>query len=571
MKNTKPRKPTSVDIDLLDKFYNAYTHDISRNILRDDLEAIDLPNVMEVANLLGVKPEEALVIIAIVYQLKTKSLIKEHHLVELLLPFQSGKKTRLSVRELKDYIKVHHHESNRNLYLQDAFQDALDLNDLSKMSNAPDNLMEILSGWKATYLNYDSISVYQIETGLKQFSFLPEISLSRYLDEKLHDIVESFVLISTIVANVENSGESLELNYLNRWIGFSSKDFQILKNKCISKANPYLPIKHGYLELENSSVIDINNLNLRLTQKGALYFLQGNVPDEVIDNLLKGFKATSLTVIEHEEIVPVDLVFDSQFYEQLNTIEKLLLPSNFSQYKAKFNRSFNVLVSGASGTGKTTWVRQLSKRTQKNLIFVKSSEIIDPYVGVSVQKLQSIFGAYEKLNKSGEHILIFDEADSLLGSRTSGGSGAAERLLNDLTNAFLQNLEQHSGAVFVLTNHPESLDVAFARRFSFKIEFPKPQYTQQREYWHKVMPELTEETIHLICNKFDMSIATIEKIVSQYFIQTLVSSDFKTKEQESTIINLCQNEVAPKTVNPIGFNIQNTKNTQYALQSPLPK
>jgi hypothetical protein len=58
---------------------------------------------MEVANLLGVKPEEALVIIAIVYQLKTKSLIKEHHLVELLLPFQSGKQTRLAVRELKDY------------------------------------------------------------------------------------------------------------------------------------------------------------------------------------------------------------------------------------------------------------------------------------------------------------------------------------------------------------------------------------------------------------------------------------------------------------------------------------
>jgi AAA+ superfamily predicted ATPase len=552
-------------------FYNTYMQDISRNLLRNDLEAKDLPNVMEVANQLGVKPEEALVVIAIVYQLKTKSLVKEHNLVELLLPFQCGKQTRLSVRELTDYINVHHQEGNRNLYLQDAFQNALDLNDLSKMSNAPDSLMDILSFWKATYLSYDSISVYQIEKGLKLFSFLPEMSLSRYLDEKLHDIVESFVLISTIVANVENSGESLELNYLNRWIGFSSKDLQIIKNKCISKANPFLPIADGYLELENSSVIDINNLNLRLTQKGVQYFLQGNVPNEIIDNLLNGFKATSLSVIQHEEIETVDLVFDAQFQEQLNTIEKLLVPSNFSQYKAKFNRSFNVLVSGASGTGKTTWVRQLSKQTRKNLIFVKSAEIIDPYVGVSVQKLQSIFSAYEKLNRSSESILVFDEADSLLGARTSSGSGGAERMLNDLTNAFLQHLEQHNGVVFILTNHPESLDIAFARRFSFKIEFPKPRIEQQKEYWHKAMPELDEEIIHLICNKFDMSIATIEKIISQFFIQTLVSSAFKAEKKESILLNLCQNEVAHKTLNPIGFNIQNTKNTQYALQSSLPK
>jgi hypothetical protein len=565
MKKKKRSKSPAVQTDLLELFYNTYMQDISRNLLRNDLEAKDLPNVMEVANLLGIKPEEALVVIAIVYQLKTKSLVKEHNLVELLLPFQSGKQTRLSVRELNDYINIHHHEGNRNLFLHDAFQNALDLNDLTKMSNAPDSLMDILSFWKATYLSYDSISVYQIEKGLQQFSFLPEINISRYLDEKIHDIVEKFVLVSTIVANVENSGESLELNYLNRWIGFTSKDLQIVKNKCISKANPYLPIAHGYLELENSSVIDINNLNLKLTQKGVLHFLQGNVPDEIIDNLLKGFKATSLSLIQHEDIETVDLVFDLQFQEQLNTIEKLLVPSNFSQYKAKFNRSFNVLVSGPSGTGKTSWVRQLSKQTKMNLIFVKSSEIIDPYVGVSVQKLQSIFSAYEKLNKSGEHILVFDEADSLLGARTSNGSGAAERLLNDLTNAFLQHLQEHSGVVFVLTNHPESLDTAFARRFSFKIEFPKPQIEQQKEYWHKAMPELEEETINVICNNFDMSIATIEKIASQFYIKSLVCSDFNSETKERTILNLCQNEVAQKTPNSIGFKIQHLKNSLYAL------
>jgi hypothetical protein len=124
--------------------------------------------------------------------------------------------------------------------------------------------------------------------------------------------------------------------------------------------------------------------------------------------------------------------------------------------------------------------------------------------------------------------------------------------------------------VFVLTNHPESLDIAFARRFSFKIEFPKAQKQQQRQYWAKVMPELDEETIHQLIEKFDMSIATIEKIVGQYYIQTLVSPNL-IETQTKTILNLCQNEVTNKIMHPIGFNIQNTKNTQYALQSPLPK
>ncbi len=80
MKNKRLHK-SSVEIDLLEMFYDAYTQDISRNLLRNDLEAIDLQNIIEIANILAAKPEEALVLTAIVYQLKTKSLVKEHHLV----------------------------------------------------------------------------------------------------------------------------------------------------------------------------------------------------------------------------------------------------------------------------------------------------------------------------------------------------------------------------------------------------------------------------------------------------------------------------------------------------------
>ena len=169
------------------------------------------------------------------------------------------------------------------------------------------------------------------------------------------------------------------------------------------------------------------------------------------------------------------------------------------------------------------------------------------------------------MNRASESILVFDEADSLLGARTSTGSGGTERMLNDLTNNFLQNLEQHNSTVFILTNHPNSLDTAFARRFNFKIEFPKPQIEQQKEYWHKAMPELEEETIEVICNNFDMSIATIEKIASQFYIKTLVCSDLNSETKERTILNLCQNEVSQKTPISIGFKIQHLKNSQYAL------
>jgi len=210
------------------------------------------------------------------------------------------------------------------------------------------------------------------------------------------------------------------------------------------------------------------------------------------------------------------------------------------------------LLSGASGTGKSTFVKNLAKITKRNLVVVKSSEIQDPYIGVSLQKLQSCFDSYAKLCKIDNSLLLIDEADSLLGSRVNVTS-ASDRLQNELTNLFLQLIEQHNGCVFVITNNATSLDKAFSRRFSFNFSFPPPNKETQRSYWNKSLPELQPIDIDKIVDKYNLTIAQIEQLTTRYLTKTMFQN-FKSNNTIGNLLKFCETEFDNKSNQPIGFN-----------------
>ena len=112
------------------------------------------------------------------------------------------------------------------------------------------------------------------------------------------------------------------------------------------------------------------------------------------------------------------------------------------------------------------------------------------YVGESEKNVRNIFDTYKdlKVKSKTEPILLLNEADQFLGSRTSQGLSGSEKMHNQMQNIFLEQIERFDGILIATTNLLENIDKAFSRRFNYKIEFIKPGEKQRLELWKKLLP-----------------------------------------------------------------------------------
>lgn len=98
------------------------------------------------------------------------------------------------------------------------------------------------------------------------------------------------------------------------------------------------------------------------------------------------------------------------------------------------------------------------------------------WVGESEKNIKGIFDDYKKEVKqlAKAPILLFNEADAIIGKRQVGAERAVEKMENSIQNIILQEIEQLDGILIATTNLAENMDKAFERRFLYKIQFEKP-------------------------------------------------------------------------------------------------
>ena len=91
---------------------------------------------------------------------------------------------------------------------------------------------------------------------------------------------------------------------------------------------------------------------------------------------------------------------------------------------------------------------------------------------------RNIFDKYNEIKEQTktEPILLLNEADQFLSSRSSGTGSSADKMHNQMQNIFLEQIERFDGILIATTNLLENLDKAFSRRFNYKIEFVKPNH-----------------------------------------------------------------------------------------------
>jgi SpoVK/Ycf46/Vps4 family AAA+-type ATPase len=290
----------------------------------------------------------------------------------------------------------------------------------------------------------------------------------------------------------------------------------------------------------------------RLTNKAREILLKNyNIKNTMNDN--------GCDVLRNEEIAVKKLFFVDQVKQQLDSLAELLDENHYLEIcdrlkERGLRQGFTCLFYGAPGTGKTESVLQLAQKTGRDILQVNVSEIKSMWVGESEKNIKAVFDRYRAVAKMSKHIpiLLFNEADAVIGKRKEGADRAVDKMENSIQNIILQEMESLEGIMIATTNLVENMDAAFERRFLYKVKFEKPEQAQRVRIWQSMMPDLSGETAERLASTFDFSGGQIENITRKCDIErVLYGDDYVTDEK---IERYCKEEKILKKDNVrIGF------------------
>jgi SpoVK/Ycf46/Vps4 family AAA+-type ATPase len=199
------------------------------------------------------------------------------------------------------------------------------------------------------------------------------------------------------------------------------------------------------------------------------------------------------------------------------------------------------LMYGAPGTGKTESVYQLAKKYNRPVFKVEISETKSMWFGESQKLVKKIFTDYYAFKKTLQvcPILLFNEADAIIGKRKSAGSSTVSDTENAIQNVLLEELENFDGILFATSNLVANLDSAFERRFLFKVKFENPSPVNAAKIWRNKLPLLSSKEALQLASQFSYSGGEMENVARKSLMDEIV---FGTKPNFERILSFCENE-----------------------------
>lgn len=222
--------------------------------------------------------------------------------------------------------------------------------------------------------------------------------------------------------------------------------------------------------------------------------------------------------------------------------------------KAGMRPGFCCIFYGAPGTGKTETVYQLARQTGRDIMRVDVDKIKSCWVGESEKNIKILFDRYRSICKNSERapILLFNEADAVLGVRMEGAARAVDKMENSIQNIILQEMESLEGIMIATTNLTANLDKAFERRFLYKIRYDKPTTEARAKIWQIMLPALTDGDAATLAGMFDLSGGEIENIARKQLVNSILSG--ADVVDLPAIIEICRHERISSTASRVGFS-----------------
>jgi SpoVK/Ycf46/Vps4 family AAA+-type ATPase len=144
----------------------------------------------------------------------------------------------------------------------------------------------------------------------------------------------------------------------------------------------------------------------------------------------------------------------------------------------------SAMFTGKPGTGKTMAAEAIGYEIGSPLLVVNVAELVSKWVGETGKNIEGIFADASKKDA----VLVFDEAEGLLGSRRDDGASTS-RHDNMNVGLLLHYIENFNGICIVITNLKDAIDEAFFRRFRFVLDFEEPDAAAREQIWKRMVPE----------------------------------------------------------------------------------
>jgi len=201
-----------------------------------------------------------------------------------------------------------------------------------------------------------------------------------------------------------------------------------------------------------------------------------------------------------------------------------------------------VLFWGPPGTGKTMAAEAIAFSTGKPLKVVNTGELMSKWVGDTPKNINSIFEEAAAFDA----VLVFDEADSVFGSRTAVSS-STDKYANVDVSLLLYHMEHFRGVVILCTNMVNSIDPAFFRRIKFVVEFVIPDANDRAALWKKLIPP--ECPVHQsisftqLAHKYDFAGGNIKSSIVRAAARASLREESKRKVTQEDLEHAAQEEL----------------------------
>ena len=263
------------------------------------------------------------------------------------------------------------------------------------------------------------------------------------------------------------------------------------------------------------------------------------------ENKQKQFQPRTGTFLPYESLPEEKLFYNAKEKKQIDSLARVLLQDQYAAITKKMKAQhlkpgFTVLMYGQPGTGKTSTVKTLARKTGRHVFLVDIPKIVSKWVGDSEKNISRIFEEYRKASEKFDKapILLFNEADAILGTRTRVDT-SVDKMRNTMQNILLQEMEDFEGILVATTNLVGQLDEAFDRRFLYKLEFHKPEESVQLQILQEVFPQIDPKTLARISRDFSLTGGQISNIRKKLLVGEMLE---EIEDLDAAIFERCEEE-----------------------------
>jgi hypothetical protein len=347
--------------------------------------------------------------------------------------------------------------------------------------------------------NENSLNIKRIQAKLKliEDSVAKRIELSEidlpvvnFMEEKKLDEKERLIFLTLLKEEVTGIDEGLrEMNNLLNII--SSDEIERIKNRHYFEENS---------KLISEGIIDYDELFSAFGGFNKLFFIN----DELLQQFLhpdhhkkpKNHKIKFSSLVQEQKIFELieskttldDVVLNESTRKILQVILKQMdkkVQNLLKTWGIKTGKKIEakIMFYGYPGTGKTMTAVSLAKTLKRPLLSLDCSKILSMYVGESEKNVRKIFDEFKEIaaKSKTEPILLLNEADQFLSSRTTNATSSADKMHNQMQNIFLEQIERFDGILIATTNLLENIDSAFSRRFNYKVFYLSKGFINKKD------------------------------------------------------------------------------------------